>query len=317
MTKKVLLIDTLHPSFSKQLEHAGIQITEGYDWTREKVLEEIHQYQGIAIRSRFRIDADFIARSTHLTCIGRAGAGMENIDVIAAKNAGIISLNAPEGNRDAVAEHAMGMLLMLTNHLRRADSEVRKGIWKREENRGTEIAGKTIGIIGFGNMGSAFAKRLQGFGMSILAYDPYIKIDTADYPYVNQCNEDLIFGECDIVSLHVPLTDETTFFVSDKWLGRFKKNIWFINTARGKNVDTASLVRSLHTGKVLGAALDVFEYEDLSFENIGKGALPEAFHHLVIADNVVLSPHIAGWTHESNQKIANTLATKMIKALLP
>jgi len=317
MNPTVLLIDTMHPAFKEELEAAGITTVEGFDWSKEKVLEEIGTYNGIAIRSRFRIDEYFLDRATQLRCIGRAGAGMENIDVRAAEKAGIRCLNAPEGNRDAVAEHAMGMLLMGMNHLLRADAEVRKGIWRREENRGTELAGKTIGIIGFGNMGSAFAQRLQGFGMKMLAYDPYIKTDTDKYPFVKQCTEEELFQESDIISLHVPLTDETKYLVNEAWIQKFKKKIYLINTARGKNVDTTALVKGLKSGKITGAALDVLEYEALSFEHIDPDQLPEAFQYLVQSENIVLSPHIAGWTHESNRKIAQTLAFKMLRVLKP
>lgn len=315
MGDTVLLIDTMHPAFCKAMEADGVKTVEGFNWSREKVLSEMDHFSGIAIRSRFLIDEAFILKSKYLKCIGRAGAGMENIDVASAEKAGIKCLNAPEGNRDAVAEHAMGMLLMLTNHLRRADGEVRQGLWRREENRGTELAGKTIGIVGFGNMGSAFAERLKGFGVQILALDPKIIVDKHHYPYVTQCNEEIFFRTCDVVSLHVPLTEETTYFVNEFWLNRFSKPIYFINTARGKNVDTGALVQALKSGRVTGAALDVLEYEALSFENIDPLQLPEPFQYLTTAGNVVLTPHIAGWTHESNVKIAETLAYKMLKVL--
>ncbi|MBK9400803.1 MAG: hydroxyacid dehydrogenase [Bacteroidetes bacterium] len=315
MNPTVLLIDSMHPAFQQELEAGGVTTVEGFSWSKEKVLDEIGKYNGIAIRSRFRIDENFISHATQLKCIGRAGAGMENIDVGAAAKAGIHCLNAPEGNRDAVAEHALGMLLMGMNHLLRADAEVRKGIWRREENRGTELRGKTIGVIGFGNMGAAFAQRLQGFGMTILAYDPYIKIDAEHYPFVKQCPKEQIFMESDIISLHVPLTDETKYLVNDSWIKKFRKNIYLINTARGKNIDTTALVKGLKSGKITGAALDVLEYEALSFEQIDSSQLPEAFQYLIQSENVVLSPHIAGWTHESNIKIAQTLAFKMLEVL--
>lgn len=305
----------MHPVFSMLLNAANIQTTAAYTLSREKVLEEIHRYDGIAIRSRFKIDSDFIEHSKNLKCIGRAGAGMENIDVAAAERAGIPCLNAPEGNRDAVAEHALGMLLMLTNNLRIADREVRLGLWRREENRGVELEGKTIGIVGFGNMGSAFARRLRGFGSRILVLDPYINVDTNAHPEVTQCDENTFFNECDIVSLHVPLKEETRYFVNETWLHKLKKPIYFINTSRGKNVDTNALVQAIKSGIVRGAALDVLEYEALSFENIDTGKLPEAFQYLIQSDQVVLSPHIAGWTHESNKKIGETLASKMISIL--
>ena len=311
----VLLIDTLHPVFAQILNEHGIEAVAGHHLTRETILETISTYEGIAIRSRFKLDADFLTQAQHLKCIGRAGAGMENIDLAVATKYGIQCVNAPEGNRDAVAEHAMGMLLMLMNHLRRADNEVRNGIWKREENRGTEIEGKTVGIVGFGNMGSSFARRLQGFGVRVLALDPYKTIDIKMFPYVEQCTEELFYKECDIVSLHIPLTKETYFLANDNWFNNFRKPIYFINTARGKNTETAALVRAMERGKVTGAALDVLEYEAVSFEHIDASKLPEPFSYLIHSDRVVLSPHIAGWTHESNEKIARILAEKMVHVL--
>ncbi|MBK9638201.1 MAG: hydroxyacid dehydrogenase [Bacteroidetes bacterium] len=316
MTKSILLIDTLHPQFIKTIEGAGISIREGYHLSKEEVLQEIHNYQGIAIRSRFAIDADFLEKAKTIKCIGRAGAGMENIDLIAAQKANIICVNAPEGNRTAVGEHALGMLLMLFNNLLRADKEVRQGFWRREENRGVELAGKTVGIIGFGQMGKSFAEKLRGFDVKILALDPYIKIDKNEFPYVEQCTEQVFFSECDVVSLHIPLTSETKYLVNVDWIQRFAKPIWFINTARGKNVDTQALVDGLKSGKIIGAALDVLEYETLSFEHIDKDNLPAPFQELCAMDQVVLSPHIAGWTHESNEKIARILAEKMIEVLI-
>lgn len=313
---KVLMIDTLHPSFSNELQSAGIEPVPGYHLTREEILAGIKDFHGLAIRSRFKIDAAFLeAVSGRIRCIGRAGAGMENIDTAAAARYGITCVNAPEGNRDAVAEHAIGMLLMLMNHLRRADAEVRNGLWRREENRGDELEGKTVGIIGFGNMGSSLARRLSGFGVKILAYDPYITIDKNQWPLVQQVSEDVLLQESDIISLHVPLTPETTGFVNRNWFDRLGKPIRLINTARGKNIVTADLVTAIEEGKVSGAALDVLEYEAVSFEHIDAAALPAPFRYLIASDKVVLSPHIAGWTHESNEKIARILAQRMAEVL--
>lgn len=315
MKKSILLIDTLHPKFIETLQNNGISIREGYHLSKEEVLNEIHLHDGIAIRSRFAIDADFIEKAKNIKVIGRAGAGMENIDLLAAQKANIACVNAPEGNRTAVGEQALGMLLMLFNNLLRADKEVRQGMWKREENRGIELTGKTVGIIGFGQMGKSFAQKLRGFDVKILALDPYIKIDTNEFPYVEQCNEHVLFNECDVVSLHVPLTTETKYMVNTSWIQRFAKPIWLVNTARGKNVDTQDLVEGLKSGKIKGAALDVLEYETLSFENIDNQNLPKPFQELCTMEQVVLSPHIAGWTHESNEKIARILAEKMIEIL--
>lgn len=312
---KVLQADTLHPLFRQTLEEAGIEVIEVFTLPAAEIPERYTHYEGLALRSRFRIDSTFIDKALALRCIGRAGAGMENIDVDYAYRRGIACVNAPEGNRDAVAEHAMGMLLSMNNHLIRADQEVRRGIWLREENRGDELEGKTVGIVGFGNMGTALARRLRGFGVRILVLDPYInKSLPAEYG-AEWCEEDTFFNECDIVSLHVPLTPETHHLVNREWLNRFKKPVKLINTARGKNVDTEALAEALESGKVIFAALDVLEYESLSFEQLDEAAMPPAYRYLVQSSSVLLSPHIAGWTHESNRKIAQILAEKMIAVL--
>jgi len=313
--KRILIADTLHESFTEIIRNAGIEPVHGHLWTTDQVLDNIATFEGLAIRSRFRIDKAFIAKADRLSCIGRAGAGMENIDMQAASDAGIVCVNAPEGNRTAVAEHALGMLLMLMNHLHRVNAEVKNGIWIREENRGIELEGKTIGIIGFGNMGGAFARRLAGFGVRVLACDPYVQIDKKAYPHVEQCPAYYLRRESDIISLHVPLTKETDHLVNDAFIERLSKPVILINTARGRNVDTASLVRGIQSGKIAGAALDVLEYESLSFENIDHENLPDPYRYLISSDKVVLSPHIAGWTHESNEKIARILAKKMIDVL--
>jgi len=280
--------------------------------SKEEILESEHLYNGMAIRSRFKLDESFLNRLTNTVVIGRAGAGMENIDAIAAASNKIELVNAPEGNKDAVGEHAIGMLLALNNHLIRVNQEVRNGIWKREENRGVEIQGKTIAVIGFGNMGRAFAKKLQGFESNIIVYDPYIKISKTDFPYVTQVDLEAVFNQADIISLHVPLTEETNQMVNNEFLNSFKKEITLINTARGKVVNTQALVYAMKEGKVKYAALDVLEYESVSFENLDASKLPEDFQYLIQSERVLLSPHIAGWTLESNVKIATTLAIKMI-----
>ena len=308
----VLLIDTLHPAFIETLKENNVAIVEGYHLSKEEILAAENQYNGMAIRSRFKLDESFLNKLSNTVVIGRAGAGMENIDAVAASTNKIELVNAPEGNKDAVGEHAIGMLLALNNHLIRVNQEVRNGIWKREENRGVEIQGKAIAIIGFGNMGKAMAKKLQGFDANILVYDPYLTISEGECPYVKQVTLYQIFEEADIISLHVPLTEETNQMVNDDFLNSFKKEITLINTARGKVVNTQALVNALKSGKVKYAALDVLEYESVSFENLDASKLPEAFQYLIQSDRVLLSPHIAGWTLESNIKIATTLANKMI-----
>jgi len=308
--RQVLFIDTAHPVLMDDLTLHGYDCHyfEGFERSDyEKIIED---YTGIIIRGKIKIDKEFLSKAKNLKFIGRVGAGMENIDVEYAGASGIQCYNAPEGNRDAVAEHAMGMLLMLMNKLRKADGEVRQGIWLRAENRGLEIKGKTVAIIGYGNMGSAFARRLRGFDCQILVFDKYKK-GFSDI-FVEEVNMPTIFKKADIVSLHVPLTDETTWLVDEKYIKQFKKDIFLINTARGQVVKTADLVKNLKSGKVLGAALDVLEYEKLSFEGIDASKLPEDFQYLINSDKVVLSPHIAGWTHESHFKLAKVLADKIL-----
>ena len=291
------------------LEEKGFLLTDATRWSREEFISKLGTCNGITIRSRFKIDREMIDQATSLDFIARAGAGMENIDVSYASSKKIACLHAPEGNRDAVGEHAMGMLLSLLNNLNRADAEVRKGIWKREENRGVELKDKTIGVIGFGNMGSAFVQRLAGFGVQVLVYDKYKEVENG--PYFKKAAMEELFENCDVLSLHIPLTDETHYLVNDAFIRRFKKNIYLVNTARGKNVHTADLVSHIRTGKIAGAALDVLEYESVSFEHMEGTSLPEPFRFLAASDRVVLSPHIAGWTHESGYRIAAVLAQKI------
>lgn len=314
--QKILFIDSNHPRLHEMLLEKGFICDMFYDKPSEELKKLIPLYDGVIIRSKFKITREIIRASPKLKCIARAGAGMENIDVDYAEQKGIACVNAPEGNRDAVAEHAIGMLLMLFNKLKKADAEVRTGKWLREENRGTELGGKTIGIIGFGNTGSAFAKKLQGFNVNILANDKYKK--SFGNNFVKKTTLEEIFEKADIVSLHIPLTEETNCLVDDTFINKFKKNIYVINTARGKCLNTSDLVKNLQSGKVLGACLDVLEYEAVSFEEIDSDSnrdakIPAPMEYLLKSDKVILTPHIAGWTHESNIKIAEVLAKKIIK----
>lgn len=263
-------------------------------------------YVGIVIRSKVKLDADFLQHCHNLRFIARVGAGMENIDVAYAEKRNIICLNAPEGNKDAVGEQALGMILALFNRIIVSDREVREGKWIREGNRGIELGNKTVGIIGYGNTGSAFAKKLAGFGVKVISYDKY-KTDYSDN-YVLESTMEKLFDECDIVSIHTPLTDETQDLVNNDFLESFRKNIYIVNTSRGKILNTADLVSALDRGKVIGACLDVIEYEGLSFEDVN---IPKEFKELIKNNNVILTPHIAGWTHESNHKMALTIARKI------
>ena len=311
MKASILFLDTTHPLLEEELTRQGFLCIRFQGNNRAEILKVIPDFEGIIIRSKIRLDREALERATRLRFIGRVGAGMENIDQAYAESKGIVCLNAPEGNRDAVGEHAMGMLLSLLNHLCRVNVEVRKGIWIREGNRGTEIHGKTIAIIGYGNMGSAFAEKLSGFGANVIAYDKY-KTGFSEL-YVKEVQMDTVYREADILSLHVPLTDETRNLVDNAYLDSFSNPIYLINTARGQCVDTEALMDAIDSGKVQGAALDVLEYEKLSFENIDAANLPDPFKRLIGSDKVILSPHIAGWTHESNYKMARILAEKINK----
>lgn len=307
---KILFIDSNHPLLHETLQKAGHECDLEYSWTKAEIIGHIHLYDGVVIRSRIQLNKEIIDKAVKLKFIARAGAGMENIDVAYAESKGIKCLHAPEGNRDAVAEHAIAMLLSLFNNLHRANAEVRSGKWIREGNRGVELMGKTVGIIGYGNMGSAFAERLKGFGVTVLVYDKYKKGFGTDT--IIESTMERLFAEADVISLHTPLTEETAYYINDAFIRSFKKNIYIINTARGKCLNTADLVKNIRSGKVSGACLDVLEYEMTSFETLETADLPEAFQYLIQSDKVVLSPHIAGWTHESNEKIAAVLAEKIL-----
>ena len=306
--KKALFVDNVHPYLWEELQKEGYSCFEGYDLNEKAIIEQHNDAYGLVIRSRISINANFLSHFNKLTFIARAGSGMENIDVNYAHSKNIHVINAAEGNKQAVAEHALGMILSLFNNLNKADSEVRKSIWQREENRGIELNGKTVGIIGYGNNGSALAKVLSGFDTKLLAYDKY-KTNYAP-KYAIESDMQTIFEQADILSLHIPLTEETQHLVKDSFLKQFHKSIFLINTSRGACLDTKSLVANLNSGKVLGACLDVLEYEKTSFENLSEQTIE--LKQLLESDRVILSPHIAGWTQESQLKIAQVLFQKII-----
>jgi len=307
---KVLFIDTTHPILPKLLENGGFEIHHFYDNDIDKLRAIASEFTGFIIRSKFLMEEELLKHASQLKFIGRVGAGMENIDIAYTESHGIKCFNAPEGNRDAVAEHAIGMLLSLFNNLNRADSEVRKGIWNREKNRGVELGGKTVGIIGYGNTGSAFARKLKGFNVEVIAYDKY-KSDFSS-EFVSEVSFEELSQRADIISLHIPLTTETRFMVNNNFFSSIKNNIYLINTSRGKIVKTSDLIDNLEKGKVIGACLDVLEFEGLSFENIENENLAIEFRLLMEKENVILSPHIAGWTYESNIKLSEVLAKKIL-----
>lgn len=306
---KILHLDTNHPLLINQLNDLGFTNHEDYTSSKEEIKTKIRQYDGFIIRSRFSIDKSFLDAAKNLKFIGRVGAGLENIDCDYAKQKGIHLISAPEGNRNAVGEHALGMLLSLLNKLNKTDAEVRGGKWLREENRGVELDGKTVGLIGYGNMGKAFAKKLRGFDVEVLCYD--IKDNVGD-KNCKQVSLKELQQKADVLSLHTPQTELTINMVTEEFINQFAKPFWLINTARGKSVVTKDLVSALKSGKVLGAGLDVLEYEKASFENVMSSAV-ETSHlkELVKMDNIILSPHVAGWTVESKEKLAQTIVDKI------
>ena len=303
---KILHIDSNHPLMIAQLQEAGFENDTDYLSSKAEIEDKIAAYDGIVIRSRFRIDKGFIDKASRLKFIARVGAGMENIDTAYAHQKGIALISSPEGNRNAVGNHTLALLLALLNKLKKA-----QGLWLREENRGYELDSLTVGIIGYGNMGKAFAKKLRGFDCRVLCYD--IKEGVGD-ECATQVPLEVFQKEVDVVSLHTPETPLTLGMVNAEFIAAFAKPFWLINTARGKSVCTADLVKALQEGKVLGAGLDVLEYEQSSFENFFKGELPADFTYLLEAENVILTPHIGGWTIESKTLLAQVIVDK-IKAL--
>ena len=304
---KILLLDKNHPLITEQLSEKGFVLEEDFSSSYEQVLEKIHLYEGIIIRSRIPLDAYFLEKAKNLKIIARVGAGMENIDIAKAQELGIKLINSPEGNKDAVAEHVIGTLLVLMNRLFISSNEVKKGIWLREENRGEEILGKTFGIIGYGNMGKAVAKRLSGFGCKTIFYD--IKPNLSD-EFATQVSLQELQENADILSLHTPLTEDTLYMIDEEFISKMKKNFYFINTARGKNLKTSALVNALKSGKIKGACLDVLEYEKTSFENLETKN--KDLEYLLNSEKAIITPHIAGWTHESKIKLAQVIVDKRL-----
>jgi D-3-phosphoglycerate dehydrogenase len=319
---KILHLDSNHPLLLNQLNDFGFTNEEDYKSSKAEIEAKIHKYDGIIIRSRFSVDKQFLDKAINLKFIGRVGAGLENIDCEYAKEKGVYLISAPEGNRNAVGEHTLGMILSLFNKLNKADEEVRNGKWLREENRGIELDGKIVGLIGYGNMGKSFAKKLRGFDVEVLCYD--IKPNVGD-ENCKQVSLEELQKKATILSLHTPQTELTIKMINADFINAFSNPFWFINTARGKSVITSDLVDALRSGKVLGAGLDVLEYEKKSFENLfqkntisnlpsqedSRDEMPEAFKYLIKSKNVLLSPHVAGWTIESKEKLAQTIVNKI------
>ncbi|QCX53258.1 2-hydroxyacid dehydrogenase [Elizabethkingia sp. JS20170427COW] len=307
----VLLIDKNHPLIVEQLSEKGFRFEEDYTSSYEEILQKIHRYDGIIIRSRIPIDAKFLDAATQLKFIARVGAGMENINCSYAEEKGIHLIHSPEGNRDSVAEHVLGMLLILMNRLFISSEEVKKGIWLREENRGDELMGKTFGIIGYGYMGNAVAKRLSGFGVKVIFHDILPNLSNE---YACQVSLETLQEEADIVSIHLPQTPETRYIIDEEFISKMKKDFYLVNTARGIHVKTSALVDALKLGKVKGACLDVLEYEKASFENVLNGDNPD-LQYLLHSEKVIVTPHIGGWTVQSKIKLAQFIVDKILKLI--
>lgn len=313
---RILFIDSAHPALKKELEKNNFTCHEDFLSSKEEIEKKISSYNGIILRSRFNIDKKFIdcflSPESVNKFIARVGAGMEHIDVTYAESKNIKCINSSEGNSNAVAEHALGMLLTLFNNICKANTEVKDGKWLREPNRGIELEGKIIGIYGYGNTGSAFAKKLKGLDVKVLAFDKYKQGFGSNF--VKQSSPEEIAEQADILSLHLPLTNETNCLVNDTFITAFRKNIYLINTSRGPIVKTDALVKNMRSGKVLGACLDVIEYEESSFELIQAevgNTKPEALQYLLNNNKVIFTPHIAGWSFESSEKMAKILAKKI------
>jgi D-3-phosphoglycerate dehydrogenase len=306
--KTCLIIDLMHESIIPMLAEIGWQADYRPAIRRDEIMRIIHQYQGLIVRSKTEIDREIINRAVQLRWIGRAGAGLDQLDVAALDEKGIRIVNAPEGNRDALGEHAITILLTLLNKVHIADRDIRRGVWDREAMRGSELMGKTVSIIGYGHMGQAFARRLQGFSVEVLAYDKYI--ESYGNEFAREATMKEVFEKTDILSLHVPLTDETRFMLDHAYLNKFRKDIYLLNTARGKNISLKTLVEALEKGKLRGAALDVLENEKINQLTPDQ---QHYFNSLIQSDKVVLTPHVGGWTFESYEKINQTLVAKIRK----
>ncbi|MEM9888529.1 MAG: NAD(P)-dependent oxidoreductase [Bacteroidota bacterium] len=309
MSRKIAFINQAHPILEEKLTQMGYECHAHFDTPKVELEAQLADYFGVIMRSRIRADQAFINAGRNLKFIAREGVGVEHIEVEYAEKKGIKVITSPEGSQDTVAEHTMAFLLNLLNKVNRADQQVKAGIWEREANRAIELKGKTVGIIGYGNMGRAFAKRLSGFDCRVIAYDKY-KQNYGDQ-YAKAVDLATLQAESDIISLHVFYEDSNHLFVNKDYLDAFKKNIFVINTARGLVLHTADLVEYLKIGKVRGAALDVLEYEEQSFAKLSIESLPEAFTYLTESDRVILSPHIAGWSFESKKGHAEVLGEKI------
>lgn len=309
--KKVVFLDTVHPILAERLTQRGeYECIEGHDWSRETCEKQLQKAHGIVIRSRFTMDESILKFAPNLKFIARSGAGMENIDEDYCSKRGITLYNAPEGNRNAVGEHALAMLLSMMNNIHTANRDVKNGTWDREGNRGVELDGKTVGIIGYGNNGKAFAKKLRSFDVTLLAYDKY-KTGFGD-EFVIEATLEAVLRKSDVISFHIPQNDETIYFADQEFFDALGKPIYLLNLSRGKIVETKSLIESIRKGKTISAGLDVNEFEKKSFENFFENDSNEELNFLLQSDKILLTPHVGGWTNESYYKLSSVLADKIL-----
>ena len=308
-SRKIILIDPAHPYLVEHLVQLGYTVDDHHNTPLDELQPRLGDYFGMIIRSRFTLDEDFLNRCTSLRFIARMGIGLEHIDVQYAKGKGILVLNSPEGSRDTVAEQTMGFILGLLNHIQRSNLQVRQGKWIRDGNKSYELRHRTVGIIGYGNIGSAVAQRLSSFGCRVIAYDKF-KTNFGGV-LAEEVSLETVFREADVVTLHIPYEDYNHYFVNRPFLDNFRKPIFLINTSRGLVLETTALVEALQSGKVLGAALDVIEYEEQSFYKLEVDNLPAPFQYLRHSENVILTPHTAGLSHEVMGAHARVLVEKI------
>lgn len=308
----VAFLDSVHPILKERLQDAGMVCKDHFKLSRQEILDgALNTHKGLVIRSRITLDAELFDALPNLKWIARSGSGLDNIDLDIARDRGVEVVNSPEGNMDAVGEHTLGMLLSILHKINKGNRSVHNREWLREEHRGEEIGAKTVGIIGYGVMGSSFAKKLSGLGCRVIAFDKYKEGFASDH--VEEVSEEQFFAESDIVSVHVPWTSETRGMVNDEWFSRFKKPIIFMNTSRGAVVNTNALLSALNSGIVRSAALDVIEFEGRSLEGLELSEeRARLLEKLLSHPEVLMTPHVAGWTVESYKNLSSILADKVL-----